>query len=249
MDLNSDLGEAVGDRLVADDAAMFPLVTSANVACGFHAGDPVVMRSSVALALANGVVLGAHPGYRDLDGFGRRELGTPPETIAAELLAQVGALDAIARAAGARVAYVKAHGALYHRLGRDPEAAAAYVDAIAALDDSLVLLGAPGTALEARAAEAGLRFAREAFADRGYLADGSLVPRGEPGAVETDAGAVADRAVELATTGAVTAVDGSRVELAADSICLHGDTPGAVELASRVRAALAAAGVDVRAFA
>ncbi|WP_127795324.1 LamB/YcsF family protein [Agromyces sp. LHK192] len=249
MDLNADLGEAVGDVEVADDLAMFPLVTSANVACGFHGGDPVVMRRSVRLATAHRVSLGAHPGYRDLDGFGRRELGTPPDVIAAELLVQLGALDALARAAGIGVAYVKAHGALYHRLGVDAEAAAAYVEAVAAFDEGLAVLGAPGNALEARAAEAGLRFVREAFVDRAYLPDGGLVPRGRPGAVVTDPEAVAARAVELATTGGIAAVDGDRLDLRPDSLCLHGDTEGAITLAARVRAALAGAGVELRAFA
>ncbi|WP_350349120.1 5-oxoprolinase subunit PxpA [Agromyces sp. G08B096] len=249
IDLNSDLGEAVGDRVVGDDEAMFPLITSANVACGFHAGDAAVMRASAERSVVHGVVLGAHPGYRDPAGFGRRELEVPPATIAAELLAQLRALEEAARETGARIRYVKAHGALYHRLGVDDDAAAAYVDAVAAFDPGLTLLGAPATALERRALAAGLRFAREAFADRGYLPDGRLVPRGEPGAVWTDPSAVADRAVELATTGTVRAADGTVVVLGPDSLCLHGDTPGAVELARRVREALAGAGVEVRAFA
>lgn len=255
IDLNSDLGESFGHWSLGDDEAMFALVTSANVACGFHAGDPLAMRRSVELAVRHGVALGAHPGYRDLVGFGRRSMDASPQELAAELLYQLGALDAIARAHGTRVRYVKAHGALYHRLGADGEAARAFVGALAAFDAAdagagggLALLGAPATVLEEAAGAAGLPFAREAFADRGYAPDGSLLPRGAEGAVLTDPAAVADRAVELATTGGVRLGDGAFLELRPDSICLHGDTPGAVELATRVRAALAAAGVELRSF-
>jgi UPF0271 protein len=237
IDLNSDLGESFGAWRLGDDAAMFGVVSSANVACGFHAGDAATMRASAGLAARHGVTLGAHPGYRDLAGFGRRALAASPEELAAELLYQLGALDGVARAAGVRVRYVKAHGALYHRLGADPVAAEAFARAVAAFDPALPLLGLAGSALESAATEAGLRFAREGFADRGVGADGRLVPRGEPGAVLTDPAAVAARAVELARSGDV------------DSICLHGDTPGAVELARAVRAALEADGIGIRPFA
>lgn len=254
IDLNSDLGESFGHWRLGDDEAMFGLVTSANIACGFHAGDPVTMRRSVKFAVQHDVALGAHPGYRDLAGFGRRAMDASPEELAAELLYQLGALDALARAEGARVRYVKAHGALYHRLGADPAAAEAFVAALAGYDPALPLLGAASTrtrdsALERAALAAGLRFAREAFADRGYAPDGALLPRGSAGAVLTDPEAVARRAVELATTGGLELPDGGRLDLDPDSICLHGDTPGAVELARRVREALAAAGVELRAFA
>lgn len=248
IDLNSDLGESFGHWRLGDDEAMFALVTSANVACGFHAGDAATMRRSVELAVHHGVALGAHPGYRDLAGFGRRSLDASPAELADELLYQLGALDGLARAQGTRVRYVKAHGALYHRLGADPAAAETFAAALAAYDPTLPLLGAPDSELERAARTAGLRFAREAFADRGYAPDGTLLPRGAAGAVLTDPAEVARRAVELATTGGL-AVDGGAVELAPDSICLHGDTPGAVELARRVREALAAAGVELRAFA
>jgi UPF0271 protein len=262
IDLNSDLGESFGHWRLGDDEAMFAQVTSANVACGFHAGDPLTMRRSVGLAVRHGVALGAHPGYRDLAGFGRRAMDASPAELAAEALYQVGALDGIARAHGTRVRYVKAHGALYHRLGTDADAAQAFADALAAYAGGigappdagelqvgrLVLLGAPGTALEGAAAQAGLRFAREAFADRGYAADGALLPRGAAGAVLTDPQAVAERAVELAATGGVRLDDGRFLALRPDSICLHGDTPGAVALATRVRQALADAGVGVRTF-
>ncbi|WP_394553021.1 LamB/YcsF family protein [Agromyces sp. MMS24-JH15] len=237
IDLNCDLGESFGAWRLADDAALFEVVSSANVACGFHAGDPVVMRSSVALAVAHGVALGAHPGYRDLAGFGRRALAAAPDELAAELLYQLGALDGIARAAGTRVRYVKAHGALYHRLGADEEAARAYAAAVAAYDPALSLLGMAGSALERASDASGLRFAREAFVDRGILPDGSLVPRGEPGAIVTDPSVAAARAVELAGRADV------------DSLCFHGDTPGAIGIGRAVREALDAAGVVVEPFA
>ena len=249
IDLNSDLGESFGAWRLGDDEAMFGLVSSANVACGFHAGDPMTMLGSARLAARHGVALGAHPGYRDLVGFGRRALDTSPAEIAAELLVQLGALDGAARAAGTRVRYVKAHGALYHRLSIDESAAHAFTEAVAAYDPSLPVLGPPGSALERAADATGLRFAREAFVDRGYVADGSLVPRGEPGAVVDDPAAASDRALELAETGGIAADDGSRVELDADSLCLHGDTPGAVAIARAVRSALEGAGVEIEAFA
>ncbi|MDR6906655.1 UPF0271 protein [Agromyces sp. 3263] len=249
IDLNSDLGESFGAWRVGDDEAMFGLVSSANVACGFHAGDALTMAESVSRAARHGVALGAHPGYRDLAGFGRRALDTSPAELAAELLVQLGGLDGLARAAGTRVRYVKAHGALYHRLAVDETAAHAFAEAVARYDATLPLLGPPSSALERASDASGLRFAREAFVDRGYVADGSLVPRGEPGAVVDDPAAAADRALELAETGGITADDGSRVELAPDSLCLHGDTPGAVAMARAVRAALEAARVEIRAFA
>jgi UPF0271 protein len=249
IDLNADLGESYGAWRMGDDDAMFALVTSANVACGFHAGDPLTMRRSARLAAEHGVALGAHPGYRDRAGFGRRALAVAVDELAAEVVYQVGALAATARSAGVEVRYVKAHGALYHRLGADPAAASAVADALAAFDPGLVLLGPPEGELERAAAAAGLRYAREAFIDRGYLADGSLVPRHEPGALVHDPEAAADRALELVETGGVTADDGARVELAPDSLCLHGDTPGAVAMAHAVRSALEAAGVEIRTFA
>jgi len=249
IDLNADLGESFGAWPLGDDAAMFRLVSSANIACGFHAGDAVTMVESVRLAATHGVALGAHPGYRDLAGFGRRHLAVDAGELAAELAYQLGALDGIARGAGVHVRYVKAHGALYHRLAVDAAAARAIADTVAAFDPELVILGSPGGELEHAADAAGLRFAREAFVDRAYLADGSLVPRGQPGAIVHDADAAAERAVELALTGGIAADDGARVELAPDSLCLHGDTPGAVEIAITVRRALEAAGIEVRAFA
>ncbi|BDZ55473.1 LamB/YcsF family protein [Agromyces marinus] len=249
IDLNADLGESFGAWRLGDDAAMFALVSSANVACGFHAGDPRAMRASADRAVRHGVALGAHPGYRDLAGFGRRALDVAADELAAEVLYQVGALEAIARAAGTHVRYVKAHGALYHRLAADAAAAASVIDALTAGASGLVVLGPPSGELERAAAAGGIRYAREAFIDRGYLADGRLVPRDHPDALVHDAGRAADRALELVETGGIAAVDGTRVDLRPDSLCLHGDTPGAVDLARAVRAALDRAGHDVRSFA
>lgn len=248
IDLNSDLGESFGAWRVGDDEAMFTLVSSANVACGYHAGDAMTMAASAALAARHGVSLGAHPGYRDLVGFGRRQLESTPAEIGAELLAQLGALDGVARAAGIRVRYVKAHGALYHRLSVDAAAARAFAEAVAAYDATLPILGQPMSEIEQAAAGAGLAFAREAFVDRGYVADGSLAPRGDPGAVIDDPAAASDRALELVETGGITADDGSRVELAPDSLCLHGDTPGAVAIGRAVRTALERSGYRIEAF-
>ncbi|GAA4049940.1 LamB/YcsF family protein [Agromyces indicus] len=249
IDLNADLGEGYGAWRMGDDDAMFALVTSANVACGFHAGDPLTMARSARLAVEHGVALGAHPGYRDRAGFGRRELAVTPEEAAAEVVYQLGALAAVARTAGTAVRYVKAHGALYHRLDADRAAAVAVLEALAAFDPAIVVLGPPAGGLERAAGETGIRYAREAFIDRGYLADGRLVPRTHPGALVHDPSAAVDRALELVETGGVAAHDGSRVELEPDSLCLHGDTPGAVGLARAVRAALDAAGHELRPFA
>jgi UPF0271 protein len=249
IDLNADLGEGYGAWRMGDDEAMFALVTSANVACGFHAGDPLTMVRSARLAVAHGVALGAHPGYRDRAGFGRRELAVSADEIAAEVFYQLGALAALARSAGTAVRYVKAHGALYHRLDVDRAAAVAVADALAAFDPGIALLGPPTGELERAAGESGIRYAREAFIDRGYLADGRLLPRSEPGALVQEPSVAVDRALELAETGGLSAHDGSRVDLEPDSLCLHGDTPGAVQLARAVRAALDAAGHELRPFA
>jgi UPF0271 protein len=249
IDLNADLGEGYGAWRMGDDDAMFALVTSANVACGFHAGDPLTMTRSARLAVAHGVALGAHPGYRDRAGFGRRELAVTADEVAAEVVYQLGALAAVARAAGTEVRYVKAHGALYHRLHEDRAAAVAVVEALVTYDAAIALLGPPAGELERAARETGIRYAREAFIDRAYLRDGRLVPRAEAGALVHEQAAAVDRALELAETGGIAAHDGSRVDLDPDSLCLHGDTPGAVELARAVRAALDAAGHELRPFA
>ncbi|WP_299444799.1 LamB/YcsF family protein [uncultured Phycicoccus sp.] len=248
IDLNSDVGESFGRWRLGDDDAVLALVTSANVACGFHAGDPSTLRRCCESAAARGVAVGAQVGYRDLAGFGRRFLDVEPGELADDIVYQVGALEAMARVAGTRVSYVKPHGALYNAAVHHEGHARAVVEAVRAYDPSLPVLGLPGSALLRRAEAAGLRAVREAFADRGYTPDGTLVPRGEPAAVLEDPAEVARRVVRLVTQGQVSAVDGSVVAVDAESVCLHGDTPGAVEMARRVRATLAEAGVTVRAF-
>jgi UPF0271 protein len=248
IDLNADLGEGFGIWRLGDDDALLGLVTSANVACGFHAGDPVTMRRVCAGAVTSGVAIGAQVSYRDLAGFGRRFIDVPAEELTADVLYQLAALDGIARTAGAGVRYVKPHGALYNAVVGHERQAQAVVDAVVAYDRSLPVLGLPGSALLRLAAAAGLTAVAEGFADRGYTAAGTLVPRSEPGALVTDAALVAERAVRMATEGMVVAVDGTPVGVPVSSICLHGDSPGAVELARAVRAALQAAGVDVAPF-
>ena len=248
VDLNADVGESFGRWQLGDDEAMLSVVTSANVACGFHAGDPSVLLSVCRQAAAAGVAVGAQVGYRDLAGFGRRFIDVEPRELTADVVYQIGALDALARMAGTRVSYVKPHGALYHAVTRHEAQAAAVVDAVSAVDSGLPLVGLPGSLVLHRAAEAGLRTVSEAFADRGYLPDGSLVPRSQAGALLTDPAVVAERMVTLVVDGYVTAVDGTRVSLQADSICVHGDSPGAVSIATAVSSALGQAGVHLVAF-
>lgn len=249
IDLNADLGEGFGRWTLADDQALLGLVTSANVACGFHAGDSSTMRTVVRDAVAGGVRVGAHVSYRDLAGFGRRFVDVPPTELADDVVYQVAALDGFARLAGDRVRYVKPHGALYNAVVRHEGQARAVVDAVRAYDPSLALVGLPGSAVLRFAEDAGLPTVREAFADRGYLPTGELVPRGQPGAVVHDAAQAAARVLELVTTGAVVAVDGTRVPVDAASVCVHSDTPGAVSLLTAVRQALEEQGVAVRPFA
>ncbi|MEU6847827.1 5-oxoprolinase subunit PxpA [Streptomyces sp. NPDC046716] len=249
IDLNADLGEGFGRWTLTDDEALLSVVTSANVACGFHAGDPSVMRRVCALAAERGVRIGAQVSYRDLAGFGRRAMDVPADELAAEVAYQIGALRVFAEAAGSTVAYVKPHGALYNRTVRDDGQARAVVDGVRLAGGGLPVLGLPGSRLLAAAEEAGLTPVREAFADRAYTPGATLVPRREPGAVVEDADAVVRRAVGFAVDGGVEAVDGSRVAVAARSLCVHGDTPGAARTAARVRAALEDAGVTVGAFA
>ncbi len=248
IDLNSDLGESFGRWVLGDDAAMLELVTSANVACGFHAGDPTTLRRTTAQAVEHGVVVGAQVGYRDLAGFGRRFMDVAPAELTDDVLYQLGALDAFCRIAGTRVRYVKPHGALYNAVVHHEAQARAIVDAVRRYDPDLPILGLRGSRLLDAARQAGLRAVPEAFADRAYSPDGTLLPRTQPDAVLHDATTVADRVVRLATNGVVTAVDGSDVRIDAETVCLHGDTPGAVEMARAVRAALAVAGVEVKAF-
>ncbi|CCG01911.1 LamB/YcsF family protein [Blastococcus saxobsidens] len=249
IDLNADLGEGFGVWRLGDDDALLEVVTSANVACGFHAGDPVTMRRVCGAAVAAGVSVGAQVSYRDLAGFGRRFVDVAPDELAADVLYQLAALDGIARTAGGRVSYVKPHGALYNAVVHHEAQARAVVDAVAGYDPGLAVLGLPGSVLLRTAAAAGLRTVGEGFADRGYTAEGTLVPRGTAGAVVSEPAAVIERAVRMATDGVVTAVDGTEVRMEPVSICVHGDTPGAVQLARSVRAALEAAGLVLAPFA
>ncbi|PIE26305.1 MAG: hypothetical protein CSA58_10230 [Micrococcales bacterium] len=248
VDLNADLGESFGTWRLGDDEAMLRIVTSANVACGFHAGDPLTLRRTCAAAARAAVAVGAQVSYQDLAGFGRRFVDVGAEDLTADVLYQLGALEAMCRLAGTRVAYVKPHGALYHAVIDHEQQAVALVDAISAYDPALPLLG-PGSGAVARIArDRGLRVVAEAFADRAYTADGRLVSRTEPGAVLTDPDQVAERVVALATHGSITGIEGGQVPIQAESICTHGDSPGAVQMAGAVRRALERAGVAVRAF-
>jgi len=248
VDLNSDVGEGFGVWHLGDDEALLAIVTSANVACGFHAGDAPTMRRVCEQAAALGVTVGAQVGYRDLAGFGRRRIDVDPGELSDEVLYQVGALDAFARAAGTRVAYVKPHGALYNTAVHDEAQARAVVRAVRAYGGSLPVLGLPGSALLSAAEAAGLPGVPEGFADRAYTPEGALVPRSEDGALVTDPAAVVERAVRMAVDGRVVAVDGSVVAVEVASLCVHGDSPGAVPLARGVRDALTGAGVAVKPF-
>ncbi|MFJ9738976.1 LamB/YcsF family protein [Streptomyces sp. NPDC101166] len=248
IDLNADLGEGFGRWQLTDDERLLSVVTSANVACGFHAGDAPTMRRVCELAAERGVTIGAQVSYRDLAGFGRRAMDVPSAELTAEVAYQIGALEVFARAAGARVAYVKPHGALYNRVVRDAEQAAAVVAGVLLAGSALPVLGLPGSRLLELAAEAGLPAVTEAFADRAYTEEGTLVPRGLAGAVVADPDAVVERSVELARSGTVASLAGPRIDVRARSLCVHGDTPGAVELARRVRLRLEEAGVRVEAF-
>jgi UPF0271 protein len=248
IDLNADVGESFGAYKLGRDEDLIPLITSANVACGFHAGDPGIMRATVSLAREHKVAVGAHPGFPDLVGFGRRELNASPREVEDAVAYQIGALAGIAAAQGVRLKHVKAHGALYNMAVRSRPLADAIARATVAIDRTLILLGLPGSDLIDAGKRAGLRTAAEGFADRAYQRNGALVPRTEAGAVIDDSDTVVDRAVAMARERAVVAIDGSRVSIDVETICVHGDTPGAAALASRVRQALASAGIDVRAL-
>jgi UPF0271 protein len=243
IDLNADLGEGAGD-----DAAMLALVSSASIACGGHAGNPESMFAALVAARARGVVAGAHPGYPDRAGFGRVVVPMPPDAISRLVAAQVGALCGVAALAGARVAYVKPHGALYNLAASDVAVSGAICDAVRAVDGSLALLCLSGSVTERVARDRGMRVAAEIFADRAYRADGTLLPRGEPGAVIDHPEAVVARVLAMLGSGAVTAACGTRLPLAMDSLCLHGDTPGAVALARALRRAIEAAGWRIAPF-
>lgn len=249
MDLNSDLGESFGAWRMGDDAAMLAVVTSANVACGFHAGDPAGILTTLRAAAARGVVVGAHVGYPDLVGFGRRNMDPSSAELVADVIYQIGALQGLARAAGTAVGYVKPHGALYNTMAHDKRQAMDVIEAILAVDPSLVLMGLAGTPVLQWAQERGLATVAEAFADRAYTPEGALVSRREPGAVLHDPEWVAQRMLRLVETGQIEAIDGSLIDLQADSICVHGDSPGAVALAQQVRLKLEGAGVVLQSFA
>jgi len=249
VDLNSDLGEGFGIWTLGDDHALLEVVTSANVACGFHAGDPNIMRRVCDAATSRGVSIGAQVSYRDLAGFGRRSIDIDQLSLTNDLIYQMAALDGFARVAGSRVRYVKPHGALYNRTVYDGDQAAAVVAAVVAYDPTLPVLGLPGSELLRLAEQAGLRTVTEAFADRGYTAQATLVPRSQPGALLHDPEMVAQRMVQMLLTGRIKSVDGVEVAVSAQSICLHGDTPGAVAMAVAVRKALAEAGAEIRPFA
>jgi len=248
IDLNADVGESLGPLTTGDDAAILRLVSSASVACGFHAGDASTARRTCLSAARSGVAVGAHVSYRDRAGFGRRFIDVDPAELVDEVIYQIGALQAVAAAAGTLVRYVKPHGALYNAIAHHRTQARAVAEAVRTVDRELPILVLPGTVIEEEAREAGLRPVPEAFADRAYQPDGTLVPRSRPGAVITDPARVAARVVRLATTGTVEAVDGTTIHVPAQSVCVHGDTPGAVAVATAARAALDAAGVPVTGF-
>ncbi|WP_231861163.1 MULTISPECIES: 5-oxoprolinase subunit PxpA [Frankia] len=248
LDLNADLGEGFGIWRLTDDEALLGLVTSANVACGFHAGDPATMRRTCDHAVRLGVRIGAQVGYRDLAGFGRRRIDMDPADLRDDVTYQLGALDAFARAAGDRVRYVKPHGALYNTIVADEDQAQAVVDAVRGYDTALPVLGLPGSVWLRQAAAAGLVTVGEAFADRAYTPAGTLVSRRSPGAVLHDPDAVVARGVRMATEGTVLSEQGTPVRILARSLCVHGDTPGAVEVVRRLRDALRHAGVALSPF-
>ncbi|MBA3338424.1 MAG: LamB/YcsF family protein [Geodermatophilaceae bacterium] len=248
IDLNSDLGEGFGIWTLGEDDGLLDVVTSANVACGFHGGDPSIMRRVCRRAAERGVRIGAQVSYRDLAGFGRRPMDVPANELADEVIYQIGALNAFARIAGSHVSYVKPHGALYNTCVTDSVQAEAVVRAVCEFDPSLPVLGLPGSELLRAADAAGLTTANEAFADRAYDAAGHLVSRRQEGAVISDPKSVVARCLRLVTEGRVTAIDGTQVLVTAQSLCLHGDTPGALRLARRVRDALAEAGVRLAPF-
>lgn len=248
IDLNADLGEGFGVWRLGDDDAMLGIVTSANVACGFHAGDPAGLVRVCRSAAGRGVRIGAQVSYRDLAGFGRRFIDVAADDLIADVVYQIGALQAIAHASGSFVSYVKPHGALYNTIVTDSEQAAAVAEAVRLVDDRLPVLGMAGSAFFDEAARRGLRTVAEAFADRAYWPDGRLVSRREPGAVLRDPAAIAERVATMVTSGKGTAIDGSLLDVSVESVCVHGDSPGAVQIATAVRDRLTAAGTELRAF-
>ena len=248
VDLNADLAEGFGIWTLGDDDAMLDIVTSANLACGFHAGNPVGLARTCRAAAARGVRIGAQVGYFDLAGFGRRRIEVAPEELSADVIYQIGALQALARAAGTTLGYVKPHGALYNTIVTDSDQARAVAEAVHANDPTLPVLGLAGSVFFTEARRLGLRTVAEAFADRAYQPDGQLVPRSDAGAVLTDPAQIADRVLSMVKTGTVTAIDGSVVAIEVESVCVHGDSPGAVEIAGAIRDRLLAEGIELEAF-
>jgi UPF0271 protein len=248
IDLNADLGEGFGVWQLGDDDAMLGIVSSANVACGFHAGDPAGLLRVCRLAAERGVRIGAQVSYRDLAGFGRRFIDVTAEDLVADVVYQIGALQAIATAAGSTVSYVKPHGALYNTIVTSREQGAAVAEAVHLVDATLPVLGMAGSVFFDAATRRGLRTVAEAFADRAYRPDGQLVSRREPGAVLHDPAMIADRVVTMVTSGRVTAIDGTQIAVTVESVCVHGDSPGAVQIATAVRDGLKAAGAEIGAF-
>ncbi len=248
IDLNCDLGESFGAYTIGLDDQVIPFITSANVACGYHAGDPVVMEKTVALCKASQVQVGAHPGFPDLMGFGRRNMAVKPEEAGAYVKYQVGALKAFCDAAGVPLHHVKPHGALYNMAGKDHALALAIARAVQSVDPELTLLALSGSQMVEAAKEIGLPYASEVFADRAYLSDGSLVPRSQPGALIEDEDLAVERVVRMALEGKVTAIDGTDIAIQADSVCVHGDGPKALAFVERIAQTLRREGVEVRAF-
>ena len=248
VDLNADLAEGFGIWTLGDDDAMLDIVTSANLACGFHAGNPVGLARTCRAAAARGVRIGAQVGYFDLAGFGRRRIEVAPEELSADVIYQIGALQALARAAGTTLGYVKPHGALYNTIVTDSDQARAVAEAVHASDPSLPVLGLAGSVFFTEARRLGLRTVAEAFADRAYQPDGQLVPRSDAGAVLTDPAQITERVLSMVKTGTVTAIDGSVVAIEVESVCVHGDSPGAVEIAGAIRDRLLAEGIKLEAF-
>lgn len=249
IDLNADLGEGFGAWSMTDDEHLLSIVSSANVACGFHGGDPRTMRAVCRLAVERGVAVGAHVAYRDFVGFGRRFVEVEPDELRADVLYQLCALEGIARSVGTTVRYVKPHGALYNAIVRHEEQARAVVEALSDWGVDVPVMGLPGAVWLSKARALGLRTVHEAFADRAYLPDGTLAPRSHPGAVLHDPEEISARVVRMATAGTIVAVDGSVIAADPDSICVHGDNPQAVDVAGQVRAALGEADVEVKPFA
>jgi UPF0271 protein len=248
IDLNADLGESFGVWKLGDDEAMLDLVTSANVACGFHAGDAATLARTCHAAAERGVRIGAQVSYRDLAGFGRRFIDATPEDLTADVIYQIGALQALAHAAGSTVSYVKPHGALYNTIVNNHRQARAVAEAVHAVNPGLPVLGLSGSVFFAEAQELGLRTVPEAFADRAYRSDGQLVSRKLPNAVLHDIAEIADRVASMVTAGRVAAVDGSTIPVTVESVCVHGDSPGAVQIANAVRDRLVADGIELKSF-